>query len=244
MYKNINELSIIKAGCSGTGILVEQDAGYISPADVRNKNLIKEFRELKDAENGGTSTITVYVVLQKFGVKNRNGRIYPEEILKTQNEIYQEAIRDRRALGELDHPETSIISGDRISHNIIQTWWEGHTLMGKMEIPMTRGFVNFGIVSTKGDLVAHYLEHNFMIGVSSRGVGSLKEIKGDFIVQNDFELICWDAVSSPSTPGSYLYQDINDFGKYDEVLPDKKDEIEESSNGNDFLKNLQKFLNR
>jgi len=227
MYKNINELSIIKAGCSGTGILVEQDAGYISPADVRNKNLIKEFRELKDAENGGTSTITVYVVLQKFGVKNRNGRIYPEEILKTQNEIYQEAIRDRRALGELDHPETSVISGDRISHNIIQTWWEGHTLMGKMEIPMTRGFVNFGIVSTKGDLVAHYLEHNFMIGVSSRGVGSLKEIKGDFIVQNDFELICWDIVTAPSTPGSWIFKDKNQARPYVESFLIKKPNLNE-----------------
>ena len=221
------DVKLLKAGESGYGYLVEQDAGFISPADVRNKNIIKEFRELKHAESGGASTITVYVVLQKFGVKNRNGRIYPEEILKTQNEIYQEAIRDRRALGELDHPETSIISGDRISHNIIQTWWEGHTLMGKMEIPMTRGFVNFGIVSTKGDLVAHYLEHNFMIGVSSRGVGSLKEIKGDFIVQNDFELICWDIVTAPSTPGSWIFKDKNQARPYVESFSIKKPNLNE-----------------
>ena len=227
------DIRLLKAGEVGYGYLVEQDAGFISPTDVRNQNLIKEFRELKHAENGGASTITVYVVLQKFGVKNRNGRIYSERVLKTQNEIYQEAIRDRRALGELDHPETSIISGDRISHNITQTWWEGHTLMGKMEIPTTRGFVNFGIVSTKGDLVAHYLEQNFMIGVSSRGVGSLKEIKGDFIVQDDFELICWDIVTAPSTPGSWIFKDKNQARPYVESISIRKPNLNEG---------LDKFL--
>ena len=219
------DIRLLKAGESGFGMMIEHDAGYISPTDVRNQNLIREFKKL---DTGDASTITVYVVLQKYGVKNRNGRIYPEQILRTQNEIYQQAIRERRALGELDHPETSIISGDRISHNIIETWWEGHTLMGKMEIPMTRGFVNMGVVSTKGDLVAHYLEHNYMIGVSSRGVGSLKEIKGDFIVQDDFELICWDIVTAPSTPGSWIFRDKNEARPYVESLSIKKPNLNES----------------
>jgi len=226
------DIRLLKAGESGFGMMIEHDAGYISPADARNQSLIREFKKLEKSADR-PDVLIVYVVLQKYGVKNRNGRIYPEPILRTQNEIYQQAIRERRALGELDHPETSIISGDRISHNIIETWWEGHTLMGKMEIPMTRGFVNMGIVSTKSDLVAHYLEQNYMIGVSSRGVGSLKEIKGDFIVQDDFELICWDIVTAPSTPGSWIFKDKNEARPYVESLSIKKPSLNEG---------LDKFL--
>lgn len=227
-----DEVKILKAGQSGNGILVEYDAGYISPEEPRNKAIIKEFKKL-DFNERDSDSLVVYVVLQKYGVKNRNGRIYPKEILIRQNEVYQEAIRNRRALGELDHPESSVISGDRISHNIIETWWEGQTLMGKMEIPMTKGFINFGIVSTKGDLVAHFLQQNYMIGVSSRGVGSLKEVKGDFIVQDDFELICWDIVTAPSTPGSWMFKDKAEARPYVESISVKKNTLNES---------LDKFL--
>jgi hypothetical protein len=221
------DVKIIKPGDTGFGYLIEHDAGYISPDEPRNKALIREFKKL-DFNDRDTDSLIVYVVLQKYGVKNRNGRIYPEQILRRQNEIYQEAIRMRRALGELDHPESSVISGDRISHNIIETWWEGHTLMGKMEIPMTKGFINYGIVSTKGDLVAHYLQQNYMIGVSSRGVGSLKEVKGDFIVQDDFELICWDIVTAPSTPGSWMFKDKAEARPYVESVTIKKPNLNES----------------
>jgi hypothetical protein len=207
------DLRILKAGESGSGILIEQDAGYISPIESRNQPIIKEFKKI-DIGQSDFKSLIVYVVLQKYGVKNRNGRIYTEEILKKQNEIYQQAIRERRAIGELDHPESSIIAGDRISHNIVETWWEGRTLMGKMEILMTDGFINYGIVSTKGDEVAHLLKRNIMIGVSSRGVGSLKEVKGDFIVQDDFELICWDVVTAPSTPGSWVFKDRQEAKPY------------------------------
>lgn len=211
------DLKLIHAGQTGSGILIEHDAGYISPLEPRNLPLIREFKKI-EAGNASNDTLIVYVVLQKYGIKNRNGRIYPEHILKTQNEIYQQAIRERRAIGELDHPESSVIAGDRISHNIIETWWEGNTLMGKMEILMTRGYINYGIVSTKGDEVANLLRNNIMIGVSSRGVGSLKEIKGEFIVQDDFEIICWDVVTGPSTPGSWIFRDKNDAKPYVESI--------------------------
>lgn len=107
-----------------------------------------------------------------------------------------------------DHPETSIISIDRVAHNIKRIWWEGKTLLGEMEIIMTRGFKNLGICSTEGDKIANLLLQGYKIGVSSRGVGSLKEIGGDQIVQDDFEIICWDAVTAPSTPGSWISKDI------------------------------------
>jgi hypothetical protein len=221
------DLKLLKAGEVGTGYLIESDAGYISPIDPKNQPLIREFKKLEMGRENPESLI-VYVVLQKYGVKNRNGRIYPEQILKTQNEIYQQAIRERRAIGELDHPESSVIAGDRVSHNIIQTWWEGHTLMGKMEILTTRGYIDYGIVSTKGDEVANLLRNNIMIGVSSRGVGSLKEIKGDLIVQDDFELICWDVVTAPSTPGSWMFKDKEQAKPYVENVEIKKPNLNES----------------
>lgn len=221
------DLKLIKAGETGFGYLVEHDAGYISPSEPRNQSLIREFKKL-DLKEGLHENLIVYVVLQKYGIKNRNGRIYTEQILRTQNEIYQQAIRERRAVGELDHPESSVIAGDRISHNIIETWWEGHTLMGKMEILMSKGYIDYGIVSTKGDEVANLLRNNIMIGVSSRGVGSLKEIKGDLIVQEDFELICWDVVTAPSTPGSWMFKNLQSAKPYVESISPRKSNLNES----------------
>ena len=194
-----NTIKLLKRGESGFGYLIEQDAGYISPDEPRNQAFINEIKKLEAGKIVIAEPLVVYVVLQKFGILNRNGRIYPESVLKRQVELYQDAIRERRAVGELDHPESSIIAGDRISHNIIETWWEGHTLMGKMEILMTPGFINYGIVSTKGDEVANLLRNRIKIGVSSRGVGSLVEGRnGEQIVQDDFEIICWDVVTAPS----------------------------------------------
>ena len=204
----MSDIKILKAGETGFGFMVESDAGYISPSDIRNKPFITEMKSLNsDSHPTVNEPLIVYVVLQKHSVKNRNGRIYPETILKRENDRYQQLIRERRAIGELDHPESSIIAGDRVSHNIIETWWEGKTLMGKMEILMTPGYINLGIVSTKGDEVANLLRNNIMIGVSSRGVGSLREVNGDHIVQEDFEIICWDIVTAPSTPGSWMFKD-------------------------------------
>ena len=238
-YKNFK---ILKRGDTGWGGLIEHDAGYISPDEPRNKPFIDILNE-GNSLNKGTKLamvepLIVYVVLQKFGILNRNGRIYPEQILKRQNELYQQAIRERRAVGELDHPESSVIAGDRISHNIIETWWEGHTLMGKMEILMTPGFINYGIVSTKGDEVANLLRNRIMIGVSSRGVGSLVEGKnGEQIVQDDFEIICWDVVTAPSTPGSWIFKSKEEARPFVENIEVKKAVLKES-----LKDNLDKFL--
>lgn len=215
-----------------SGILIEHDAGYISPLDQKNPSIIKEFKKIEHVTDDPYKLL-VYVVLQKHSVKNRNGRIYPEQILKINNELYQQAIRERRATGELDHPESSVIAGDRISHNIVKTWWEGNTLMGIMEILMTKGYVDYGIVSTKGDMVADLLRHNIMIGVSSRGVGSLKEVRGELIVQDDFELICWDVVTGPSTPGSYIFKNKEEAQPYVESVTSKKATL---------MEGLDKFL--
>ena len=93
--------------------------------------------------------------------------------------------------------------------------------MGKMEILMTPGYINYGIVSTKGDEVANLIRNNIMIGVSSRGVGSLKQINGDHIVQDDFEIICWDVVTSPSTPGSWMFKEKDEAKPFTESTKNK-----------------------
>jgi len=121
-----------------------------------------------------------------------------------------------------DHPETSIISNDRISHNILETWWEGKTLLGKLEIIMSPGFINQGIISCQGDQIANLLRKGIMVGVSSRGVGSLEEVAGKHIVQDDFELICWDIVTSPSTPGSWIFNKKEDMRGFSESKINKK----------------------
>jgi hypothetical protein len=236
---NYKDFKILKRGESGWGGLIEHDAGYISPDEPRNQPFINEIKKL----DGGSKLaivepLIVYVVLQKYGILNRNGRVYPESVLKKQVNLYQEAIRERRAVGELDHPESSIIAGDRISHNIIETWWEGQTLMGKMEILMTPGFINYGIVSTKGDEVANLLRNRIKIGVSSRGVGSLKEGKnGEQIVQDDFEIICWDVVTAPSTPDAWIGRSAEEMRPYVESAEVKKPIIKET-----LKDNLDKFL--
>jgi Prohead core protein serine protease len=236
--KNINDIKTLKRGETGFGYLIEHDAGYISPDEPRNKPFINEIKKLESGKLVIAEPLEVYVILQKYGVLNRNGRVYPESVLKKQVEVYQKSIRERSAVGELDHPESSVIAGDRISHNITETWWENHTLMGKMEILMTPGFINYGIVSTKGDEVANLLRNRIKIGVSSRGVGSLKEGKnGEQLVQDDFEIICWDVVTAPSTPDAWIFRDVVDAKPYVESVEKKNPLMNEG-----LIDKLNKYL--
>lgn len=192
------ELSEIKKGKFGYGLLIEND-GYISLDDN------KQIRE--GIENNGwmiPKPFIVKAVFQKYGIKNANGRIYPEDVLRKQVELYQQKINERRAIGELNHPEDSTINLSRVSHNIIELHWVNHTLVGEMELNITEGFRKYGIITSKGDEAANLLLNGYKIGVSSRGVGSVEQRLGQTIVGNDFELICWDIVSDPSTPQAYI----------------------------------------
>ena len=205
------------------GILIEYDAGYISPKD--NRHFINEVSKLTEGQPIIEEPLVVYAVMQKYGVENRNERVYPENILRKEAENYLKLIKEKRALGEADHPESSIVAVSRISHNVIDLWWEGNVLMGKLEIIMSPGFVNQGIISCEGDRVANYLRKGLKIGVSSRGVGSLEKENGKNIVQDDFELICWDIVTSPSTPGSWIYNE----------QPSREQQMSESKSKNENI---------
>mgnify|MGYP003631945020 CR=1 FL=1 len=243
-------MKILKPGELGKGFLVEYDAGYITPeltcqdGTCSNAALLREFESNIKSPDLYTGTedvpdkVILYAVLQKYGVENKNGRIYPKEVLEQQNEAYQEYIKMKTALGELNHPESSIIDGERVSHLITETWWEGRTLMGKLELDTTPGYHKMGIVSTLGDKVANMLRKGWTIGVSSRGVGSLKQEGGKNVVQSDFELICWDIVTSPSTPGAWVSTDKSDLKTFTESTVNKKSNISE----NTLLDKLNKLI--
>lgn len=218
---NKTDLKEIKKGAEGTGLLIEHD-GYISMSEGRNKQL-KESVESSDGWNVPTPFI-VDAVFQKSGIKNANGRIYPDDVLKKQIMAYQQRINEKRALGELNHPAESTIDLGRISHNIVELHWEGNTVVGKLELHLSRGFIKHGIVSTMGDMAANLLLSGYKIGVSSRGVGSVEQKLGQYVVGDDFELICWDIVSDPSTPGAWM-GDEYELKQYVESKENKKNKV-------------------
>jgi len=377
----------------GRQLLIEYDAGHVSPNNINNQRIISEMKNMDFSDD-----IILYAILQKYGVPNKNGRIYSEFVLKRENERYQSLIKKGGALNELNHPSchtgdvsiltpigwknikeindfediytlneygvteiktiyskvshkydgkmirikgrqidtlvtpnhkfpvvdkkngsfsfftaqfileniktkkgfnryyipkkitpfesdftitkeilnktktkgiyldqkflsveevdfddyvysvdvpnhtyfvkdnnklywtgnSSLIDLDRVSHSILETWWEGNVLMGKIKLYTSPGWKKMGIVSTKGDQAAMLIMNGATLGISSRGVGSLKTIKGQNIVQDDYELVCFDLVSSPSTPGAYVFSDPSEKEKYDESV--------EKSPDNDFNK--------
>lgn len=226
-------MKILGPNDNGLGLLIEYDAGYISPKN--NKEILSEMKELDFGKD-----LILYAVLQKYNVPNKNGRIYPENILKRENEKYQTIIKKGSALSELNHPSSSLIDLDRVSHSIVETWWDSNILMGKIKLFTSPGWKKMGIVSTKGDQAAMLLLNGATLGISSRGVGSLKNIKGQNIVQDDFELVCFDLVSSPSTPGAYVFSEPNDRELYQETVENKQ----ENNKVLNLITKLDKFLKK
>ena len=151
------------------------------------------------------------------------------------------------SISELNHPESSLIDLDRVSHLITETWWEGNVLMGKIKLLTSPGFHERGIVTSKGDVAANLMRQGVTMGVSSRGVGSLVKKGEQNEVQDDFELICFDLVSSPSTPGAYLYMNADDRPNYEEKLKESENsnfnsnELEKSV---DLMKRLSHYLDK
>jgi len=239
------DLRILKGNEIGKGILIEDDAGYISPTETKNAEIIRESKGMLDH----SKPFEFYAVLQKYNTPNRNGRLYPERILKREAENYKKMIQKGTALSELNHPESSLIDLDRVSHAITEVWWEGNVLMGKIKLLTSPGFHESGIVSTKGDLAANYLRQGVTLGISSRGVGSLVKKGEQNEVQEDFELICFDLVSSPSTPGAYLFSKPEDRNKYEENLEEEKrhktpENSEFQTKGVDLMKKLTDYLGK
>ena len=134
-------------------------------------------------------------ILATAEVKNGNGRYYSKDLWDREIDKYMQSVNENRAVGELDHPESSVINLKNVSHNIKDIWWDGDSVMGKIEI----------LPTPSGNILKALIESGITVGVSSRGMGSLEERNGVLEVQDDFELLCWDFVSTPSNPGSYMH---------------------------------------
>jgi hypothetical protein len=151
-------------------------------------DMIRESKE----KNGGK--VMMKGILQKADTLNQNGRIYPIEVLQREIRNYQKFIVENRALGELDHPDSSVVNLKNVSHLIREAYLEGGTVYGTVEI----------LDTPSGKILQSLVESGVKLGISSRGVGSTKKQGDYFVVQDDFQLICWDYVSEPSTPGAFM----------------------------------------
>lgn len=168
------------------------------PFEVRPETITESMK----SNNG---KLMVKGVLQRANAENQNGRIYPKEILVREAKKYgQSFIKERRAMGELDHPESSVVNLANVSHNIREMWWENDDLVGKVEV----------LPTPAGNILKELFRSGIKLGISSRGMGSVETIdekddedpgKQTVAVQPDFELIAFDFVSNPSTQGAFLH---------------------------------------
>ena len=154
-------------------------------------------QQINESINENNGRLVVKGVLQRAEAKNQNGRVYPKETLMREAEKYSSVqIKERRALGELDHPDSSVVNLNNVSHNVLEMHFEGNDLMGTVEV----------LGTPAGNILKELFKSGIKLGISSRGLGSVKELsENDTVeVQPDFELIAFDFVSNPSTHGAFL----------------------------------------
>ena len=153
--------------------------------------------EYSDVEPSKSSDgiVTMKGIIQKAQSPNANNRIYPRPILEREDAKYQELIKERRSLGELDHPDSPIVQLENVSHLITETKWDGDNLMGTVEV----------LDTPKGQILEKLIGRDIKLGISSRGLGSTSRTnEGYDMVEDDFSLVCYDMVSNPSTSGAYM----------------------------------------
>jgi len=154
-------------------------------------------KQLAEQAIKNNETLVVTGVLQRAEAKNQNGRVYPKDILAREVEVYMNGpVKENRAMGELDHPESSVINLQNVSHTVKKCWWDGDDVMGNVEVVNTPA----------GNILKALFASGITVGISSRGMGSVEENinEGTVEVQDDFELLCWDFVSTPSTHGAFM----------------------------------------
>tara|TARA_A100001515_G_scaffold117838_1_gene99977 strand:- start:165 stop:782 length:618 start_codon:yes stop_codon:yes gene_type:complete len=180
-------------------------------------------REKREVSNGA---LYLSGRIQTCEKKNGNGRVYPCEVLRKEITRYQTVIEDNRALGELDHPDDSVINLRNVSHLMVDVWWQGNDVMGKLKV----------LDTPSGRILKDLVNAGVKLGISSRGLGSVKESMGKTYVQEDFELICFDIVSEPSTPNAFI---APDDGSGDSKISLKLAEAKENIIGDLFSKILK-----
>ena len=168
--------------------------------------LLKEFKEFdyeiikEDAVDGRPGRLYVKGVIQRADTLNQNGRIYPRDVLFREMENYKKVVRERRAMGELDHADDPVVNLKNVSHLITEVWNDDEVVYGKIEI----------LPTPMGNIARNLIESNVKIGISSRALGSVRSRGDADIVQDDLHLICWDLVSEPSTPGAYMMREAKE----------------------------------
>jgi hypothetical protein len=159
---------------------------------------------LQESVKTNDGRLIVKGVVQRADAKNGNGRVYPKEVLEREVQKYKDTyITENRALGELDHPESPIINLKNVCHNVKDVWWDGDDVIAKIEI----------LPTPSGNILKALLIAGITVGISSRGMGSVKQLGETVEVQDDFELLCWDFVSTPSTQGAFM-EVVNESLKY------------------------------
>ena len=151
-------------------------------------------QQISESIEQNSGRLVVKGILQKASEQNQNGRVYSRNLLEREATKYNELIDDRRALGELDHPESSVVNLQNVSHNVTKMWWEGNNLVGEVEVLST----------PSGNILKELFKSGITLGISSRGMGTTREHEGKTLVNDDFELVAFDFVSNPSTRGAFL----------------------------------------
>ena len=149
-------------------------------------------------------------IMQRANHLNGNRRVYSRPILEREVENYKKLVRERRALGELDHPDSAVINLANAAHLVTEVWWDGSNVMGKVQVLNT----------PSGKILQELVNDGVKLGISSRGLGSVSESKGRTIVEDDFQLICFDFVSEPSTPNAFMIKEAKEnkvFTKADRI---------------------------
>jgi hypothetical protein len=163
-------------------LLIETRSFNVSPGD---------HSEVRKSQSGN---LIVEGPLATVEIKNGNGRYYSKDLWEREINKYMTLVKERRACGELDHPDSQVINLKNVSHNIAKIWWDGDNIMGAIEI----------LPTPSGNILKALIGAGIKVGVSSRGMGSLKQVGEVLEVQDDFELLCWDFVSTPSNPNSFM----------------------------------------
>lgn len=177
---------------------------------------------LTEAMDSNKPLVLKNVVLQRADAKNQNGRIYPKEVLMREAAAYKKNFVDsRRALGELDHPESPVVNLKNVCCNVVNLWTDGDDVKGDMEI----------LTTPTGNIVRELIRNNIRLGVSSRGMGSVKNLGENTVeVQEDFSLICFDVVSNPSTIGAFINESVqkealSKYSSLDKLIHDFLSEV-------------------
>jgi hypothetical protein len=180
----------------------------------------KPFTLTEGKTSGGGNPI-VEGILATVEIENGNGRFYSRELWEREIKKYETLVKENRAVGELDHPESQVVNLKNVSHNIKKIWWDNNNICGHIEI----------LPTPSGNILKALIENNIMVGVSSRGMGSLEQVGEIMEVQDDFELVAWDFVSTPSNPGSWMkplknslnesiLKSYNKYQKIDNIIRD------------------------